>query len=133
MTVNQAAVTSENHAIPATHSLVPGILIIAALGTIGLLHGLAPESKTHWLYIIQRLYYLPIVLAGLKWGSPGGLIIAAFAGILFMVGTPSIWNVPAVDVLDQCLEVVVFFLVGIVTGTLRGRQQKKETNFAERR
>jgi two-component system sensor histidine kinase HydH len=109
------------------HRLPSGTVIVVAVGAIGLLQILTPVSTMHWLYVWQRLYYLPIVLAGLKWGRPGGLGIAILAGALFAVGTPAIWTVSKVDVLDQCLEVVVFVLVGLVTGILSDRQKKYES------
>lgn len=118
-----------NHEFPGKHLLISGTLILVVLGTVGLLHWLTPQPKTHWLYILQRLYYLPIVLAGLQWGWRGGLPVAILAGLLFVIGTPAIWTVAAVDVLDECLEVVVFLLVGLVTGILRDQQKKHENDL----
>ena len=101
-------------------------LILAAVGIIGVLHFLTPLTATHWIYIFQRLYYIPIVLAGLSMGSRGGLAVALLSGIAFMVGTPSIWTVSRVDVLDQCLEACVFCLVGGVAGVLTDRRRKQD-------
>jgi signal transduction histidine kinase len=72
------------------------------------------------------LYYIPIVLAGLSIGLRGGLTVAFLSGIAFMVGTPSIWTVSKVDVLDQCLETCVFCLVGGVAGVLTDRRRKQD-------
>ena len=100
-------------------------LILVAVAVIGVLHYLTPLSATHWIYVLQRLYYIPIVLAGLSMGLRGGLAVALLSGIAFMVGTPSIWTVSKVDVLDQCLEVCVFCLVGGVAGLLTDRRRKQ--------
>ena len=101
-------------------------LILVAVAVIGVLHFLTPISAAHWIYILQRLYYVPIVLAGLDMGLRGGLAVALLSGIAFMVGTPSIWTVSKVDVLDQCLEVCVFCLVGGVAGLLTDRRRKQD-------
>ncbi len=101
-------------------------LILVAVAVIGVLHFLTPISAAHWIYILQRLYYIPIVLAGLGIGLRGGLAVALLSGIAFMVGTPSIWTVSKVDVLDQCLEVCVFCLVGGVAGLLTDRRRKQD-------
>lgn len=80
----------------------------------------------HWLYVLQRTYYVPIVLAGLWWGWTQGLLIALLSGVAFAIGTPSIWTVRRVDVLDQFLEICVFCLVGLTAGVLTDRQRKQE-------
>jgi signal transduction histidine kinase len=101
-------------------------LIVAAVLIIGVLHFLTPLTAVHWIYILQRLYYIPIVLAGLSMGLRGGLAVALLSGIAFMIGTPSVWTVSKVDVLDQCLETCIFCLVGGVAGVLTDRQRKQD-------
>jgi signal transduction histidine kinase len=59
-------------------------------------------------------------------GLRGGLSVAFLSGIAFMMGTPSIWTVSKVDVLDQCLEACVFCLVGGVAGVLTDRRRKQD-------
>lgn len=113
------------------HSLAALVIIFVTVGTIGLLQFLTPLSRMHWLYILQRLYYIPIVVAALYWGRRGGLGIAAMAGVCFLVGTPPIWEVPLVDVMDQCLEVMVFVTVGFVTGISMDWQKKRQNELKE--
>jgi two-component system, NtrC family, sensor histidine kinase HydH len=78
-----------------------------------------------WIYILQRLYYIPVVVAGLIIGWRGGLGVALLAGAGFAIGTPSIWTVSRVDALDQCLEICVFCLVGGLSGALTDRYRKQ--------
>jgi two-component system sensor histidine kinase HydH len=101
-------------------------LILAAVAAIGILQYSTPKTLIHWLYVLQRLYYVPIVLAGLDMGWRGGLLVALLSGCAFAIGTPHIWTVPRVDVLDQCLEISIFCLVGTVAGILTDRQRKQE-------
>jgi two-component system, NtrC family, sensor histidine kinase HydH len=112
---------SETKVSSLWRSLLPLAVVI-----IGVLHYLTPLSAAHWIYILQRLYYIPIVLAGLRLGLRGGLSIAVLSGLAFMSGTPSIWTVSRVDVLDQCLETCIFCLVGGVAGALTDRQRRQE-------
>ncbi len=107
------------------HPFVSGGLVFLTVIAIGLLQIATPVAAMHWLYVLQRLYYLPIVFAGLHAGRRGGLCIALTAGIFFLVGTPAVWRVSPVNALDQCLEGVVFLLVGLVTGILSDIQKKK--------
>src|ERR1035441_10667053 len=123
----------------ATATGAPGTLegaplrgvILGAVVVTGILQFVTPLTATHWIYILQRLYYIAIVLAGLSMGLRGGLSIALLSGIAFMTGTPSIWTVSKVDVLDQCLEACVFCLVGGVAGTLTDRRRKQDQALRE--
>jgi two-component system sensor histidine kinase HydH len=101
-------------------------LLFAAVVAIGVLQYLTPPTTLHWLYVLQRLYYVAIVLAGLDMGLRGGLTVALLSGVAFAIGTPSIWIVSRVDMFDQCLEICVFCLVGIVAGVLTDRKRKQE-------
>lgn len=96
---------------------------------LGTLQYLVAPSQLTWIYILQRLYYIPVVLAGLTVGWRGGLAIALLAGAAFVVGTPHIWTVGYVDSLDQGLEVCVFCLVGMLSGVLSDRQRKQEADL----
>ena len=106
-------------------------LILVAVAVIGVLHFLTPGTAAHWIYILQRLYYIPIVLAGLSMGWRGGLAVALLSGIAFVIGTPAIWTVSKVDVLDQCLETCIFCLVGGLAGVLTDRQRKQDQALRE--
>ncbi len=101
-------------------------LLLAAVGITGVLQFFTPLTAIHWIYILQRLYYIPIILAGLSMGLRGGLAVALLSGIAFMIGTPSIWTVSKVDVMDQCLETCIFCLVGGLAGGLTDRRRKQD-------
>ena len=103
--------------------------LVAMVLIIGTLQYLATSGQKEWLYILQRLYYIPVLLAGLVMGLRGGLGIALLAGAAFATGAPSIWTVSRVDALDQCLETCVFCLVGGLSGALTDRYRKQETNL----
>jgi two-component system sensor histidine kinase HydH len=103
--------------------------LIALVVAIGILQRLATPIQMHWVYILQRLYYIPTVLAGLVMGWRGGLGIALLAGCAFLVGTPPIWTVSRTNVLDQVLEICMFSLVGVLSGVLTDRHKKQETTL----
>lgn len=103
-----------------------GVLAAMVL-LLGALHHLAAPHLMHWVYVLQRLYYIPIALAGLILGWRGGLIIALLAGAAYTTGTPPIWTLSRVDVLDELLEVCIFCLVGILCGALTDRLRRQTT------
>jgi len=101
-------------------------MLLAMVAVIGVLQYLTPLTAAHWLYIIQRLYFIPIVFAALTAGWRGGLSVGLLAGAAFAIGTPAIWVVHPVDMLDQGLQICVFCMVGTVAGLLSDRQRRQE-------
>jgi len=100
--------------------------LAAMVLTIGVLQHLATAGEMHWVYVLQRLYYVPTVLAGLVMGWRGGLGIAVLAGGAFAMGPPSIWTVSRADVVDEILEISMFCVVGLLSGVLTDRHRKQE-------
>lgn len=107
-------------------SLSTRLSIFLALLLIGMVHAWIPSQGSHWLFVIQRSYYLPIVFAGLTGGWRWGLAAALMSSALFANGQPQIWTVPPANVLDQCLEMMVFCLVGLVSGVLTDRERRQK-------
>ena len=101
-------------------------MLLAMVAAIGVLQYVTPLTAAHWLYIIQRLYFIPIVFAALNAGWRGGLTVGLLAGAAFAIGTPAIWVVRPVDMLDQGLQICVFCMVGTVAGLLSDRQRRQE-------
>ena len=103
--------------------------LVAMILLLGTLQRLTPPSQLHWVYVLQRLYYIPTVLAGLSMGWRGGLSVALLAGAAFVIGTPSEWTISSADALDQGLEICVFCLVGGLSGVLADRRRKQEADL----
>ena len=56
------------------------LAIFLTLAGFSLAHNLLSSSLIHWQFLLQRLYYLPIIMAALFLGWKGGLTAALFAG-----------------------------------------------------
>ncbi len=89
------------------------------------------ELVLHQTY--QRLYYIPIIISAIMFGLRGGLAAALFASIAY---TPHIlmhWQHANYDyALNQYAEMVLFNVVGVVTGVLgdmtrRARRRAEQT------
>ena len=106
-----------------------GILLVSTF------HLVVPLSHFHWHNVIQHLYYLPILYAGLSLGWRGGLGAALLAGIS---NAPhnilTISDSPGYSI-DQILDVPVFCAAGVLTGVLaeRGRKQRADLERTTRR
>ena len=85
---------------------------------------LTPGALEHWIYALHRLYYLPIICAGLRFGWAGGLSAAAICSWSYL--THSQPDAPdARNPLDRQLEALVFCVVGILTGILASRERRQ--------
>jgi signal transduction histidine kinase len=101
-----------------------GLLGLSILG-ISLLHYLTP-LHLHYLHdIFQRFYYLPIILAALWFGFRGGLTCSL---VVSMVYAPHIffqWGGGLALEMEKYLEIVMYNVVGSVTGLLAQRERER--------
>ncbi len=106
------------------------ILLITAL------HLTTPLDQLALHQTYQRLYYIPIIISAILFGLRGGLAAALFATVAY---TPHIlihWQHANYDyALNQYAEMVLFNVVGVVTGVLgdatRRARQRAEQSAAE--
>lgn len=111
--------------------------IAAVLLMIELALRFTPEGLEHWIYALHRLYYLPIIAAGLRFGWRGGLLAAVVSGISYLTHGQNADSPDARNTLDQVLETFVFCSVGVLAGVLsdreRGQRARVERTAAELR
>ncbi len=84
----------------------------------------------HQLY--RRLYYAPILYAAFVFGRRGGMLAALAASMPFLayVGFDIGVSEVAVDI-DSWLEVPMYFVVGILFGTLRDLEERKTSDLRQ--
>jgi signal transduction histidine kinase len=101
------------------------VVISISILCISLLHYLTP-LRLHYLHdIFQRFYYIPIILAALWFGLRGGLASALLVSILY---TPHIlfqWGGHVSMEMEKYLEIVLYNIVGSITGLLSQREQER--------
>jgi uncharacterized membrane protein len=86
-----------------TDSKLP-LLLIGILCAITAGHYSIPGEYNIAHNILQRLYYVPIVLAAFHYGRKGGLVVSIVSGTLYLV--------------NQVIEIMLFPLVGLAAGHL---------------
>lgn len=112
--------------------VVPAIGIISSIILISTLHFLTPVGNLILHQIYQRLYYIPIILAALRFGWRGGLGAALLAFLSYLPHIILNWQSQNYDyALNQYAEIAMFFVIGAVTGWL-GDQKSRERERAER-
>lgn len=95
--------------------------LIASVCIVSVLHYVTSYHSVPFHELFQRLYYLPIVVAAILYGTSGGLAIAALSGALFVPHVIFDWHAWPLFQVGQYAEIVVFTLVGGITGWLADR------------
>ncbi len=103
------------------------LAIVAVTAGISAVHFFTPDSMVQLHYLIQRLFYVPVVYAGLYFGWRGGLAAGVLAGLAYLPQIVVTWRLFPSYSINQCAEVVLFCVAGIAAGLLadRERRQKK--------
>ncbi len=106
-------------------------ILLLALFIIGisLLHYLTP-LHLHYLHdIFQRLYYLPIILAAIWFGLIGGLACSLTVSVVYAPHILFQWGGHLTVELEKYLEIVLYNVVGGVTGLLVQRERERSVEL----
>ncbi len=87
---------------------------------------LTPDELEHWHYILQRLFYFPIIVAGLSLGWRGGAVVSALSSLVYLLRHETLGPF---DWIDRYLEALMFCLVGVLTGVLSERERKQRESL----
>jgi signal transduction histidine kinase len=92
-------------------------------------HYLTPADLRLWHGLFQRLYYLPVVYAGIAFGWVGGLIAGIVAGLLYIPHIVHTWSNESHYAIEQYADIFMFLAVGIVTGILSDRERSRRAEL----
>ena len=112
---------------------MPAVLV-ASVVIISSLHYLASAHDIHALFvheILKRLYYVPIVIAAMQYGSQGGLAISLLSSAMFLPHIVIAWSSWPVFEVGQYGEVVLLNVVGAVTGAMADRLRSERNLYRE--
>jgi two-component system, NtrC family, sensor histidine kinase HydH len=104
----------------------PQILIVSvAILIITTLHMLTPIHRVFLHEVYQRLYYIPIIATASLFGLRGGLVASAVASLAYIPHVALQWQHIRPDyALNQYAEIILFNVVGGVTGVLADRNRR---------
>jgi len=106
-------------------SIIRIVLLGVSILGISLLHYLTP-LHLHYLHdIFQRFYYLPIILAALWFGFRGGLACALAVSLVYAPHILFQWGGGLALEMEKYLEIVMYNVVGSVTGLLAQRERER--------
>ncbi len=95
----------------------------AAIGAVALLHYSTPTTHI-WIHpLLQRAYYVPILLAALWYGWRGGLAAAAVAAVSYIPHIVMAWKSQPEYTAAQYVEIGMFFVIAALTGILADQER----------
>ncbi len=103
--------------------LIPSLAGILLVITAG--HYLVPAEHHIIHNILQRLYYIPVVLAAYQRGMRGGAIVSIISAVLYLPHIIFGWDKNPEYQVSQLAEIILFILIGISAGMLF---EQKEAN-----
>lgn len=104
--------------------ITPIILATSVIG-ISLLHYLTPLHLPYLHDIFQRLYYLPIILAALRYGLGGGLLCSVLVSFAYAPHILFQWGGQVTMEMEKYLEILLYNTVGGLTGLLAMREMQR--------
>jgi two-component system, NtrC family, sensor histidine kinase HydH len=105
------------------------IAILTGIALCGALHVILPLTLPHWHNILQHLYYLPIVFAGMYFGWQGGLFAGLLAGISSLPYSLQLLRIMQPYAGDQLLDIAIFCGAGAFTGLLAQRERENRISM----
>ena len=109
-------------------------VVAAGIAAATALHYLTSPTLILWHELFQRLWYLPIIYAAIYFGWRGGLVASAVSALCYIPHILHAWHHMPDYAMNQYAEIIVFFLVGTVTGVLadQGRKHRLELEAASK-
>ena len=101
-------------------------LVWGPIAAVTAAHYLTGEHL-HFLHdIFRRLYYLPIILAAFQFGLPGALSAAVVVVVAYLPHAfTSMATMDPAHGSEKILEMILYMVVGIVTGALVERERRQ--------
>lgn len=103
--------------------------IVASVLVISALHYLASTQTILVHEILRRLYYVPIVIAATRYGIQGGLATSLLASALYLPHIAVAWSGWPVFEVGQYGEIILFNVVGAVTGVMADRLRSERNRY----
>lgn len=106
-------------------------ILAGAIAAVALLHYNTPVSYV-WVHsLLQRAYYIPILLAALWFGWKGGLAAATLAGVSYIPHIMMAWNFEPQYKAAQYIEIGMFFAIAALTGVLADHERAQRHKVEE--
>jgi len=102
---------------------IRAVVLFAIIFVISVMHYETPTSHM-WLHpLLQRAYYIPLLLMAIWYGWRGGVLAAVVSGLLYVPHIQMAWRMNPEYYAAQWVEVGMFFIIGALTGVLADHER----------
>jgi signal transduction histidine kinase len=105
-------------------TIIGGLLVM-----VSALHYLTTTQQAGAHDVYRRLYYVPIVLGGVWFALRGGIVTSILASLLYVPHVLFHWQHQPGIALEQYLEIVLYNVIGCLTGFLAQREQQQKLRY----
>lgn len=109
------------------------MIVVFFWSLITILHFFTPVH--HILFplheFFRELYYIPVIYAAFAFGSRGGLLTSMSVGFIYFIHVTWQWDLDRGTYIVQLLEILVFIIIGFITGILVERLKKEQELYKE--
>lgn len=104
-------------------------IVASFLLLITALHYMTTTQMVQAHDVYRRLYYVPIVLGGVWFALRGGIVTSILASLLYMPHVLFHWQHQPSIALEQYLEIVLYNVIGGLTGFLAERERQQKLRY----
>ncbi len=112
-----------------TRAVVIVVAMLAAVTALQLYAG-TMQDNTAMALLYRRLYYVPILYGAFVFGKRGGFLTALAASVPFALQAQMTGNFTG-EHADAGLEIVMYFVVGVLFGALRDLEERKTRDLRQ--
>lgn len=106
-------------------------VLLAAIAAVAFLHYNTPTTHI-WIHpLLQRAYYVPILLAAWWFGWRGGTAAAVLAAISYIPHIVMAWRFEPEYSAAQYVEIGMFFVIAVLTGALADHERAQRRRVEE--
>jgi signal transduction histidine kinase len=105
-------------------SIIAGLLL-----AVTAMHYMTTTQLVNAHDIYRRLYYVPIVLGGVWFALRGGIVTSILASLLYVPHVLFHWQHYPSIALEQYLEIVLYNVIGCLTGFLAERERQQKLRY----
>ena len=118
-----------NLPLPSKTTALRMVIIIVLLLLVTALHYLTTTELHSAHDVYRRLYYVPIVLGGVWFTLRGGILTGMAASLLYVPHVLIHWEHHPTIAVEQYLEIVLYNVIGGLTGFLAQREMKQKLRY----
>lgn len=107
--------------------LLQAILITCMTLCVSMMHYLVPTSRLWVHLLLERAYYVPILLGAMWFGWRGGVTVALVAGLLYAPHIAESWSQSPAYGTSQYVQIFMFFAIGTLVGILADHEREQRT------